>query len=100
MLIRFDCDKDAQGNIIAYHVFDTNQAPQIAAPESSTPAVKMNGLQFLAWLQQFKGNLAAHGYNMPTSLPGYAPGTTRWQVIVSEASKGTADASVKALNLT
>ena len=99
MIIEIDADYDAHGTKIASQFIDTG-ALGLLVPHPVTGVGTVTILQLLTHLQNNKSALAAHGYNLPTKLKGYPPGTTRWQVIVAEASKAGADANVKALGLT
>lgn len=84
MKIFFDIEFDQKGNPFAWHFLDT-----------SDPAV-------IATLQNCSNNPAAQlaaGYSVPTKIPGHPVGTPRWQVVITEANKPTADAAVKTLGL-
>ena len=97
MKIIIDADFDVNGKILAEQSIETDRRPSNKVQHPTLPA-QIDTIDFLAWLQVNRGFLESAGFNVPTKLAGFPPGTTRWQVLVAVIN-ASQDASLKALNL-
>lgn len=99
MVIVIHNDLDAQGNVLCVHTIDLSAtAPAtISNPAGTGPLVRP--VDLVTYLNANPAARAQAGWNNVGVKPGYAAGTTRWQILVAEANAVAADATIKALGL-
>lgn len=99
MQIIIHTDFDAEGNALAVHTIDLSAtAPATCSnPAGTGPLVRP--VDVVAYLNANPAARAAAGWNLPGVKTGYALGTTRWQILTTEANAVGADATIKALGL-
>jgi len=81
MLIEFDFDFDAGGNIIAKHIWDSSPANVITHPDGVTG--KVHALIVMKLVKDGSPLVKQHGWDVVSKHPTY-PGKTRLQVLLAE----------------
>ena len=91
MNIIFDIHLDAKGEPLAVQFINVSKDAPSDNTHPDKPGVPMRPIDALAMCFGNKAAQDRGGFSVPTNIPGHPVGTTRWDIIVAEMGKPTAD---------